>query len=337
MTTSPLISIIIPNYNRGNLLRETMDSILAQTYPEWEAIIVDDGSSDNSDQVGLEYERIDKRILYLKRERNPSGAPTCRNTGLEKSTGEYVIFLDSDDLLAPFCLEQRLNSIIHHPTLDFLVFPMLMFYEFPEKSTILWNIETNEPDLLRFLSLDSVWQTSGPIWKKSAVERIGGFTEGLACWQDVDIHLKALISDLKYHKFYSLAPDIYYRQHKTGSISQNEISSPAKMNSRLEVYTTQSLNLMNSIDKPVLQRLRYLGQNVTNGAIKSLNYSVTFKILSFGLKNKLFTSGFAAKSSILMLLMLLRLYKISFVKAFINKEMSKGKLETGIGKHKLLK
>jgi len=314
-----------------------MDSILAQTYPDWEAIIVDDGSSDNSDQAGLEYEHKDKRIRYIKRDREPSGAPTCRNIGLEKSNGEYVVFLDSDDLLAPFCLEQRLKTIIHHPTLDFLVFPMLMFYEFPEKSTILWNIETNEPDLLRFLSLDSVWQTSGPIWKKCAVEKIGGFTEGLACWQDVDIHLKALISNLKYHKFYSLAPDIYYRQHKTGSISQNEISSPAKMNSRLEIFTTHSLKLIDSSDEPILQRLRYLGQNVTNGAIKSLNYSVTFKILSFGIKNRLLTIGFAAKSSLLMLLMVLRLYKLSFVKSFISKEMNKGKLENGIGKHKLLK
>ena len=336
MNDNTLISVIIPNFNRGNLLKETLDSILRQINPNWEAIVVDDGSNDNSDEIGKEYASADSRIKYLKRDREPSGAPVCRNIGLKESKGEYLIFLDSDDLLAPFCLEQRLNVIKKNPELDFLVFPMLMFYEFPEKSDVLWNIETNEPDLLRFLSLDSVWQTSGPIWKKSAVEKIGGFTEGLACWQDVDIHLKALIADLKYEKFYSLTPDIFYRQHKTGSISQNEISSPAKMNSRLEVFTTHSLKLIDSNDESVLKRLRYLGQNVANGAIKSLNYKVTFKILSFGIKHRLLTAGFAVKSSFLMLLMSLRLYKLSFVRTFINNVMKKGKLENGIGKHKLL-
>lgn len=337
MNENNLISVIIPNLNRGDLLKETLESILRQTYPNWEAIVVDDGSDDNSDEIGHAYASANNRIKYLKRHHKLTGAPVCRNIGLKESNGEYLIFLDSDDLLAPFCLQQRLNVIIQNPALDFLVFPMLMFYEFPEKSEVLWNIETSEPDLLRFLSLDAVWQTSGPIWKKSAVEKIGGFTEGLACWQDVDIHLKALIADLKYEKFYTLPPDIYYRQHKTGSISQNEISSPAKMYSRLKVFTTHSLQLLHSKDKSVWLKLRYLGENVTNGAIKSLNYKVTYKILSFGMKHHIFTTKFAVKSSFLMLLMVLRLYKLSFVKTLINREMNKGKLESGIGKHKLLK
>lgn len=336
MNENKLISVIIPNFNRGNLLKETLESLLLQINANWEAIVVDDGSNDNSDEIGEEYASADSRIKYLKRDREPSGAPVCRNIGLKESKGEYLIFLDSDDLLSPFCIEQRMNVINQYPALDFLVFPMLMFYELPEESTLLWNIETNEPDLLRFLSLDSVWQTSGPIWKKNAIEKIGGFTEDLACWQDVDIHLKALIADLKYEKFYSLSPDVFYRQHKTGSISQNEISSPAKMNSRLKVFTTHSLQLIGSVDESGLQRLKYLGQNVTNGAIKSLNYRVTFKILSFGIKYRILTAGFALKSSFLMLLMALRLYKLPFVKAFINKAMKKGKLENGIGKHKLL-
>jgi glycosyltransferase involved in cell wall biosynthesis len=232
METKALISVIIPNFNRGDLLKETLESVLKQSYPYWEAIVVDDGSTDNSESVGLEYTLKDSRIKYYKRTQESGGAPFCRNIGIQKSTGDYLIFLDSDDLLASFCLEQRINQIASDPENDFWVFPMLMFLGKPESACKLWNINTPEPDLHRFLKLDAVWQTSGPVWRKNAVIKINGFTEGLACWQDVDIHLKALISGLSYKKFYQLKPDVFYRQHETGSISQNEISSPAKMKSR---------------------------------------------------------------------------------------------------------
>ncbi len=62
---SPFISVIIPNYNRGDLLQETLDSLLQQNYPHWEALVVDDGSDDNSEQIGEEYQRKEPRITFL--------------------------------------------------------------------------------------------------------------------------------------------------------------------------------------------------------------------------------------------------------------------------------
>ncbi len=334
MTDQPLISIIIPNYNRGDLLGETLDSLLSQTYAHWEARVVDDGSNDNSDEVGREYANNDARISYEKRTLSPRGAPSCRNQGFQKSTGEYIIFLDSDDLLAPFCLEQRLSMIKKYPEHDFWVFPMLMFREKPEQAVFLWNVEQEKADLNRFLELDAVWQTSGPIWKRTAVKKIDGFTPGLACWQDVDFHLKALTSGLSYKKHYDLPPDAYYRQHETGSISQTEISSPEKMLSRQQIF----LNNLEKINKPLNQTLKdsfsVFGRNVAIGAIKTLNHKVSRQVTAAARKHKVFGRKMLLQLLMLKMLFSLRLNRIAFVGRKIDAFIAKGRTKVSIGKHK---
>ena len=96
---TPLVSIVIPLYNRAELIAETLQSVLMQFYQNWECIVVDDGSTDNSFQVIKSLFEKDNRIKVYERNREPKGASTCRNIGIEKSNGEYIIFLDSDDLL----------------------------------------------------------------------------------------------------------------------------------------------------------------------------------------------------------------------------------------------
>src|SRR4051812_10244156 len=82
-----VVSIITPSYNRANLVTETAESILAQTYPHWEWMIVDDGSTDNSWEVLQELSRKDSRIKIFQRDRGPKGVCVCRNIAVEKSTG----------------------------------------------------------------------------------------------------------------------------------------------------------------------------------------------------------------------------------------------------------
>jgi glycosyltransferase involved in cell wall biosynthesis len=331
MTTHPTISILIPNYNRGELLRVTLDSCLAQTYPHWEALVVDDGSDDSSDVVGREYAARDKRIIYEKRVLMPPGAPSCRNQAFQKSRGEYVIFLDSDDLLAPCCLEQRLDAIHKNPGNDYWVFPMLMFKDRPENGRYLWNKETAKPDLNRFLELDAVWQTTGPIWKRQAVEQISGFTPGLACWQDVDFHLKALTAGLKHQLFYHLKPDVYYRQHETGSISQHEISSPAKMISRKEIFLSNLHKFEQPLDDSLLGSFRVFARNVTIGAIKSLNFKIAREVMREASRYKVFTAKNLLQFRVLGALYALRLNKIVFFNRKMNDFIVKGRTPASIG------
>jgi len=104
----PLISIITPNYNCGRFIAQTIESVLAQTYRHWEMLIVDDCSTDNSYQIALEYSQKDTRIKVFQNEKN-SGAAVSRNKAIELSQGEYLAFLDSDDLWLPEKLERQLQ------------------------------------------------------------------------------------------------------------------------------------------------------------------------------------------------------------------------------------
>ena len=92
------VSIIIPTFNRGCLLEETLQSILKQTYTKWECIIVDDGSTDNTEKIVEKYIKSDSRIQYYKRpETRKKGANSCRNYGFKLAKGEYINWFDSDD------------------------------------------------------------------------------------------------------------------------------------------------------------------------------------------------------------------------------------------------
>ena len=102
-----LISIIMPSFNTGKYITETIESVLAQSYKNWELIIVDDCSSDNTDEIVSTY-LSDNRIHYLKNEKN-SGAAFSRNIALRKAKGKWIAFLDSDDLWMPEKLEKQLS------------------------------------------------------------------------------------------------------------------------------------------------------------------------------------------------------------------------------------
>ena len=101
-----LVSIIMPSYNTAKFISETIDSVLAQTYTNWELIIVDDCSKDDTDAAVAKYQ--DQRIRYLKNEKN-SGAAVSRNRALREAKGRWIAFLDSDDLWMPDKLEKQIR------------------------------------------------------------------------------------------------------------------------------------------------------------------------------------------------------------------------------------
>jgi len=108
--TTPLVSIIIPVFNRENLVAETLDSIIFQTYQNWECILVDDGSTDQSEDVICRYTQKDNRIrLYSRPETLPKGANTCRNYGYQKAKGKFVLWFDSDDVMLENLIEHHLE------------------------------------------------------------------------------------------------------------------------------------------------------------------------------------------------------------------------------------
>ncbi|WP_281699511.1 glycosyltransferase family 2 protein [Cetobacterium somerae] len=104
----PLVSIITPSYNSEKFIKETIESVLNQTYINWELLIVDDCSTDESPKIIKEYSKIDHRIKYLRNEKN-SGPAITRNRGLDIAKGKYIAFLDSDDFWDKQKLELQID------------------------------------------------------------------------------------------------------------------------------------------------------------------------------------------------------------------------------------
>jgi len=109
MQNNHLISIIIPCYSQAAFLDETLNSVFVQTYENWECLIINDGSPDNTEQIAQKWVEKDSRFKYFFKQN--SGVSSTRNFGLEKAAGAYVQFLDADDLLADTKLELSLQSI----------------------------------------------------------------------------------------------------------------------------------------------------------------------------------------------------------------------------------
>lgn len=104
--TKPLVSVVIPTYNDGDTLHRAIDSVFSQTYKNIEITVVDDGSIDNTDKKMTEYEGL----KYIKHEKNRGGS-AARNTGIERSSGEYVAFLDADDEWLPEKIERQVTRL----------------------------------------------------------------------------------------------------------------------------------------------------------------------------------------------------------------------------------
>jgi len=111
MKNQPLVSIVTPCYNCEKYIGEAIESVLAQTYTNWEMFIIDDGSTDNSFNIAKHFAQKDERIKLIKQEQN-NGVSIARNKAIELSKGEYLAFLDSDDLWLPEKLEKQLTFMV---------------------------------------------------------------------------------------------------------------------------------------------------------------------------------------------------------------------------------
>lgn len=111
--SKPIVSIIVPCYNQGHLLCDALDSVLMQTYIDWECIIVNDGSTDNTESVALAYCEKDARFMYFYQENQ--GVIASRNNAIRKSNGRYILPLDGDDKIAPTYLEKAVPIVSDNP------------------------------------------------------------------------------------------------------------------------------------------------------------------------------------------------------------------------------
>jgi glycosyltransferase involved in cell wall biosynthesis len=206
-----VISIITANFNKAPYITETIQSVVNQTYQNWELIIVDDGSNDRSVEIAKDFAERNSRIHFVSRNRPPQGGSTCRNIGLHNSQGEYVLFLDSDDLLIEKNLENRVGLMEKVSHLDFAVFPMGTFFKEIGDSKSKW-IPPRNNHLYRFLKHDLPWSIMQPIWRRKFLLKLKGFDEDFPRLQDIELHTRALLcKDVKYQIVNHFSSDCYYR------------------------------------------------------------------------------------------------------------------------------
>lgn len=247
----PLVSIIIPVFNRATLIGETLDSVIAQSYTHWECIVVDDGSTDNTIQVIEEYCVQDKRFTLYKRDREPKGAPTCRNIGMAKANGEYVVFLDSDDILLSHALKTRIVFLEENPSLDFCVSDGLRgIYPIDNANTYhLISTYRSKNVLKEFFNFTPPWVCLNPTYRrKSLIDNNITWDENIKGFQDIDFHSQTIINNLKF-EYLNTKPDCIWTAHDSGNIGKDISKNGIYYEQKLYIFNKYPEN--QSAIKPV--------------------------------------------------------------------------------------
>ena len=191
MTTKPLVSIIIPTHNRKSLLSEAIDSCLAQSYSNIEILIIDDGSTDDTEAfIRSVLSGAGKTKVSYTVQVN-GGACNARNHGLRLAQGEYIQFLDSDDVLLPDKISRQISAATAGGVSDVCVCygrsgPIESGWDNAQRIGYLG------PDYLEMLCSRCVFvvQTSAPLWRKTFLEREMGWNEQLRCAQDWEYYIR---------------------------------------------------------------------------------------------------------------------------------------------------
>lgn len=170
----PLISIIIPTYNRADLLPRSIESVLNQTYKNFELIIVDDKSTDESLKVIKKYLNEDKRIKLIKHSKNLGGS-IARNTGIKESKGKYVAFQDSDDEWLPEKLELQVKKILKNKEIDVVSCGVVYHDQAGKIADQFIPSEMGKNLFEKMIVKEIVPGTQSILVKRSCLENVGGF------------------------------------------------------------------------------------------------------------------------------------------------------------------
>ena len=273
-----IISVIVPVYNAESFLDETLQSVLSQTYENWECIIVNDGSTDNTESIAKRWCKRDARFRYFYKENG--GLSSARNLGIKYSNADYIAFLDSDDVLTKNSLEIRINTILKE-NVD-LVYSNAYRINYREYTKqLLRCVHTGKvEDISIFLEINQA-TPSTVLCRKKIIEDIGGFTwdkkaEDLYCW------LNLLLNN---NSFYGIeSPLVYYRilDHSMSASDRNctkeiiaiiedlklmLINSKVNYSKYLKLWVRRYILLKNEqgkIEKNIKERIKYVNNIIPN-------------------------------------------------------------------------
>jgi glycosyltransferase involved in cell wall biosynthesis len=214
-----LISIIIPSFNRGSIIEQTLESVLTQTYGNWECLIIDDGSTDDTKEKVDKYVKKDKRFRFYNRPENrKKGANACRNFGFEKSIGDYIQWFDSDDVMHPEKLELKAEMLFENKV-DFVVCTCVEFEEHINNTSKVWDNIYNETPLISVITGKLFFQTNAPLFKREFIEATSLFNETLQRKQEWEYYSRLLMVSTNYLPIDKVL--YYFRKHKSSIDGEN--------------------------------------------------------------------------------------------------------------------
>jgi glycosyltransferase involved in cell wall biosynthesis len=216
--SQPKVSIIMPTYNRANFIAESIESIRSQTWTDWELIIIDDGSDDNTEEIVAQIK--DARIKFFKSKRTAM-VGKLKNFGIARSSGEFIAFLDSDDLWAPSKLQKQIEALALYPEAGFCMTGGFTFRKPLEPIDYFYKQREGIRYDNVFISLfqsEVAAYTQALMVRKSSLDAAGRFNEeGDLTMNDADfiallaLHLKAIIL---------FEPLVYRRLHQSNYIHE---------------------------------------------------------------------------------------------------------------------
>lgn len=251
---SPKVSIIITTYNREIYLKETISSILSQSYGNFELIIIDDGSTDNSKEVISSF--VDERIIYYYQQNK--GQNSARNKGMSLSQGEYIAHVDSDDLWKSTKLEKQVHILNKKKDID-LVYCGTRLID--NKGFFIKKLKIHKHNgfvLDKLLMSNFLYNGSNILFRKSCLEKVTCFDESVNRMTDWQFYLNFAI----FYKFYSI-PEylVLYRIHDTN------------MSINYKKYEKNGFKILHKIFKEPIVKKRY-------SHLKRLAYAMRYRFLA---------------------------------------------------------
>lgn len=215
----PMVSIIVPTYNRENVIERAVNSILRQGYEAYEVIVVDDGSADHTADVIGKIQ--DDRIRYIKLPEN-QGVAHARNVGIQEAKYDYIAFLDSDDEWMPDKLELQMKKLMNAPKQVGLVYCRMEGMQREGKDRYLcpsrdFRDTVLEGNMFELLLWKNVIGTPSVLIRKECLEQAGGFKETLQCLEDWELFLR-----IARNREIGFVDEVLVKVHKSeGSVSTN--------------------------------------------------------------------------------------------------------------------
>lgn len=221
---NPLVSIIIPTFNKVELAIETLKSIANQSYTHWECIVVDDGTDSKEYKVLNDFIASNQKFsLYKRPPRAKKGANACRNHGLSLAKGKYIQFFDSDDIMLEHCLKGRVEALEKNG-LDLVVFSMGIYNEggYKNDDTPDVMVEDWEEALNAFIGDKRLpWNLQRALYKASLIQNKIAFNEDLSRFQDVEFNIKLLSRHRPKFKIFTEIDCVYRRAGASNPRTKN--------------------------------------------------------------------------------------------------------------------